>query len=306
MADLTAYFNGDWVPFGQVKIDPFDRGFTIGDAVYDVERTFNGKIFRLRDHMERFYRSLAYMRMDPGLTMEEMEEVSQEVVRRNERSRPRGGDFTIRQVVTRGPTLSGGQGTPSDAVSPTVIVSAHPIPFKSYAKYYETGASVVFPSARAYSSNALDPKAKHYSRGNFVQAQLQAADIDPNAFPVLLDQDGNIAENVGGNFLIVTNGVIRSPRDQSILQGISRKVVFELAAQLGIPTVEEDLQAYDAYTADEAFLATSTYQVLPVATIDKRHVRDDVPGPVTQRLLAAWSELVGLDIVDQALRAARG
>lgn len=302
MQEFTAFFNGEWVPYSEVKIDPFDRGFLMGDSIYDVERTFDGKIFRLHAHMERLYRSLQYTRIDPGLTQDEMAEVTEEVVRRNEGLRPSGGDWSVRQVVTRGRSPSYSQGLPSDAASPTVIVTALPIDF-GHARYYEEGAAVVFPTARSYSANSLDPKAKHYSRANFVQAQLQAADIDANAFPVLLDQDGNIAENVGGNFMIVTGGAIRTPGDQSILQGISRMTVFDLAEQLGIPIVEEDLQPYDAYTADEAFLTNSIYQLLPVATIDGRSIGDEVPGPVSKKLLAAWSELVGVDIVDQALQA---
>ena len=303
MKEATAFFNGEWVPYDEVKIDPFDRGFLMGDSVYDVERTFDGKIFRLREHMERLYRSLQYTRIDPGLTLDEMTRVTEEVVRRNENLREPSGDFTVRQVVTRGKAPSYSQGLPSDSASATVIVTALPIDFSGHARSYEEGAAVVFPTARSYSANALDPKAKHYSRANFVQAQLQAADIDPDAYPVLLDQDGNIAENVGGNFMLVSGGVIRTPSDHSILQGISRMTVFDLAEQLGIPVVEEDLQPYDAYTADEAFLTNSIYQLLPVSTIDKRQIGDEVPGPVSKRLLAAWSELVGLDIVDQALRA---
>ena len=302
MQEFTAFFNGEWVPYSEVKIDPFDRGFLMGDSIYDVERTFDGKIFRLHAHMERLYRSLQYTRIDPGLTQEEMAEVTEEVVRRNEDLRPPGGDWSVRQVVTRGRSPSYSQGLPSDAASPTVIVTALPIDF-GHARYYEEGAAVVFPTARSYSANSLDPKAKHYSRANFVQAQLQAADIDANAFPVLLDQDGNVAENVGGNFMIVTGGVIRTPGDQSILQGISRMTVFDLAEQLEIPIVEEDLQPYDAYTADEAFLTNSIYQLLPVASIDGRGIGDEAPGPVSKKLLAAWSELVGVDIVDQALQA---
>ena len=304
MQEFTAFFNGEWVPYSDVKIDPFDRGFLMGDSIYDVERTFDGKIFRLREHMERLYRSLQYTRIDPGLTQEEMGEVTEEVVRRNESLRSPSGDFSVRQVVTRGRSPSYSQGMPDDAVSPTVIVTALPIDF-GHARHYEDGAAVVFPTARSYSANSLDPKAKHYSRANFVQAQLQAADIDPNAYPVLLDQDGNIAENVGGNFMIVSGGAIRTSSDRSILQGISRMTVFDLAEQLEIPVVEEDLQPYDAYTADEAFLTNSIYQLLPVATIDGRQIGDEVPGPVSKRLLAAWSELVGVDIVDQALQAAR-
>ena len=126
-------------------------------------------------------------------------------------------------------------------------------------------------------------------------------DIDPGAYAVLLDQDGNITEGMTNNFFVVTNGVIRTPKDTSILQGISRMAVFDLARQLNIPIVEEDLQPYDAYTADEAFLANSVFQLLPIQSVDKREVRDQVPGPISTQLLAAWSELVDVDIVGQAL-----
>jgi len=304
MAELVSYFNGEWVPESQVMIHPADRGFTMGDVVFDVERTFNGKIFRLRDHVERLWRSLQYMRIDAGLSMEEIEVISEDVVRRNEPQRPPGSDFLVRQTVSRGRPANNSQGSPSDPMTPTVIVSVSPIDW-SFAPSYETGIPVVFPSVRSYSSASLDPKAKHYSRGNFVLAQMQAADVDPSAWVVLLDQDGNITEGVTNNFFLVTDGVIRTPKDTSILQGISRMAVLDLAKQLNIPVVEEDLQPYDAYTADEAFLANSVFQLLPIKAMDKREVRDGVPGPISTQLMAAWSELVGLDIVGQALEQAK-
>ncbi len=304
MADHIAYFNGEWVPNSEVKIDPFDRGFTMGDAVFDVERTFDGRIFRLQEHLDRLYRSLQYLRLDCGVAIEEMTGITEELVRRNEPMREQGGDYMVRQVVTRGTPKSGTQGGVWEPMTPTVINMVSPIDLGGYASAYERGASVVFPSVRGYSSSSLDPKAKHYSRGNFVLAQLQTADVDPEAHPVLLDQDGNIAENIGANFFVVTDGVIRTPGDSSILQGISRMVVFELANQLGIPIVEEPLQPYDAYTADETFLANTIYQLLPVGTVDNRSIGSQTPGPISTQLLAAWSEMVGIDIVGQALRRA--
>ena len=305
MAEFIAYFNGEWVPNSEVTINPFDRGFTMGDAVFDVERTFDGRVFRLRDHMDRLYRSLQYARIDLGINQDEMTDLTLELVRRNEEMRPAGGDFSVRQVVTRGTPSSGSQGNVADDLSPTVINMVSLIDFSAYADYYENGAAVVIPGARSYSSDSVDPKAKHYSRANFVQAQLQVADVDPRAYPVLLDQRGNISENVAANFFIVKDNVLKTARDQSILQGISRKVAIELAEQLEIPIMEEDLQPYDAYTADEAFLTTSSYQLLPVGTIDGRRVGDEVPGPISRQLLAAWSEMAGLDIVDQATRRSR-
>jgi branched-chain amino acid aminotransferase len=151
---------------------------------------------------------------------------------------------------------------------------------------------------------ALDPKIKHYSRMNFNLAEMEANDIDPGALPILLDEDGNLTEGSGYNVFMVTGGAIRTAGDRSILQGVSRGMVFDLARQLDIPLVEEDLQPYDLYTADEAFFATTTWSVMPVTQVDRRPIGDGRPGPVARQLLAAWGESVGVDIVGQAQRMA--
>lgn len=301
MADYIAYWNGQWVPFSQVKINPMDRGFLVGDVVFDVARTFNGKSFRMKEHIDRLYRSLRYVRIDPGLSPQEMLEVSEEVIRRNEHLRPEVGDFTIWQMVTRGP----GRWTHS-AGPPTVIVKAGPIDFGRFARFYGNGAHGVITRTRSYPAEALDPKVKHFSRMNFNMAELEAADVDPAAWPILTDLHGNLTEGTGYNVFLVTDGVIRTPGDRSILQGVSRGMVFDLARQLGIKVVEEDLQPYDLYTADEAFFSGTSPCVLPVTRVDRRQVGDGKPGPVTQQLLAAWSEAVGVDIVGQAQKFDKG
>ncbi len=300
MADFVTYFNGEWIPFSQVKIDPMDMGFVVGDVVFDVARTFNGKSFRLKHHVDRLYRSLKYVRIDPGLTADEMLDISEEVVRRNESVRPEVGDFAITQWVTRGVDSQGRDPGPP---TPTVCVKVHALQFDSL---HETGAHGVIVRTRSYSPDALDPKIKHYSRMNFALADLEARDVDPNGRPILTDTEGNITEGIANNVFLVTNGVIRTAGSRSLLKGVSRDMVMELAQQMGVPVVAGDLQPYDLYNADEAFFTTTSYCVLPVTRVDNRQVADGKPGPITQQLLAAWSELVGLDIVDQAQRFARG
>ena len=301
MAELTAYFNGEWVPDSRCVIHATDRGFRLGDVVYDLERTFGGKVFRLRPHLERFMRSLKYVRLDPGLTIDELESLTQEVVERNEPLRGPRDDFTITQFVTRG------RGAYLlDPAPPTVCILPQRIDFTQYAKFYRDGVHVVIPRTRSYHPDSLDPKVKHYSRMNFVLANLEASDVDPEAYPVVLDTEGNIAEHIAGNFYMVSDGVLRMPSDRSSLQGDTRKAVLELAVQLGIPTVEEDLQPYDAYNADEVFLSNATYCILPAGRIDNRPIGGEVPGPITRQLQSAWSEMVGLDFVDQALSYGAG
>jgi branched-chain amino acid aminotransferase len=137
---------------------------------------------------------------------------------------------------------------------------------------------------------------------NFNLADLEAADVDPEAWPILTDADGSLTEGTGYNVFLVTDGVIRTPGDRNILQGVSRGMVFDLARQLNIPLVEEDLQPYDLYTADEAFFSGTSPCILPVSKVDQREIGDGRPGPIVQQLLSAWSETVGMDIVDQALQ----
>ena len=297
MAEYTAYFKGEWMPFSQVKIDPMDRGFTVGDVVFDVARTFNGKSFRMEDHIQRLYRSLKFVRIDPGLSAKEMLDISEEVVQRNDHLRAEVGDFTITQFVTRGPGSSSRSAGP-----PAVCVKVAPIGFGRFADLFKDGAHGVITRTRSYPVESLDPKVKNYSRMNFNLADLEAADVDPEAWPILTDADGSLTEGTGYNVFLVTDGVIRTPGDRNILQGVSRGMVFDLARQLNIPLVEEDLQPYDLYTADEAFFSGTSPCVLPVSKVDQREIGDGRPGPIVEQLLSAWSETVGMDIVDQALQ----
>ena len=299
MADYVAYFCGEWMPFSEVRIDPLDRGFLVGDCVFDVARTFNGKSFRMREHVERLYRSLKYVRIDPGLAPDEMEQVSEEAISRNEPLRADVGDFQLWQFVTRGRGRWAHKAGP-----PAVGVCPRQIGFSRFAHLYMSGAHGVIVRTRSFPPDALDPKVKNFSRMNFNLAELEAADVDPEGWPILTDTRGNVTEGVGYNFFIVNGGVIRTAGDRGVLQGVSRAMVFDLATELEIPCVEEDFQPYDVYTADEAFLTSTSPCVLPVTRVDRRPIGSGAPGPVTARLLTAWSEIVGMDIVAQARRYA--
>ena len=299
MTDYISYFNGEWVPLSQVRIDPDDRGFTTGDVVFDVERTFDGKTFRMSYHIARLYRSLQYARMDPGLSPEEMHAISEEVVARNEDARAEVGDYYVRQFVTRGKGRWAHSAGP-----PAVCVRVSPIDLGRYAPAYTDGLHAVIARTRSYSPESLDSKIKHQSRMNFELAEFEAADVDPEAWPLLTDLDGNITEGTSNNVFIVSDGVIRTPGDSTILQGGSRSMVLELAGQLGIPFSQEELQPYDLYTSDEVFFSRTGPCILPVTKVDNRTVADGKPGEITQQLLAAWSETVGVNIIDQVMSQA--
>ena len=128
MVDTITYHNGEWTPRSEVKVDLADRGFWVGDAVFDVARTFGGKSFRMKEHVERLYRSLKYARIDSGLSLDEMIDVSEEIIQRNEHLRGEFGDWHVWQAVTRG--VGGFHELPERA---TVIIQCLPVPFKQYA-----------------------------------------------------------------------------------------------------------------------------------------------------------------------------
>ena len=293
MRDYITYFNGEWLPWSQVHVDIDDLGFQLGDVVFEYARTFNGKPFTWEEHIDRLYRSLQYVRNDIDITEDEMLKIHYEIIERNEIYRDEVGDFNIIPFVTRGLSFEG---------KGNVFVRIKPINFREFIPWYETGVHGVIAKSRSYSSISLDPKVKHHSRMNMVLGTLEARDVDVNSSPIFMDVDGNISEGNAFNIMIVKDGVIKTPTDRSILQGVSRSVVIGLAKNIGIPISEENIQPYDLYTADEVFFVRSTPCIVPCSKVDNRNIgeSDEFPGPVTKQLLAAYSELVGLDIIDQS------
>ena len=251
----------------------------------------------MKEHVDRLYRSLKYVRIDPGLTSQEMLDLSEEGIERNRHLLDEVGDFSISQLVTRGP----GGPRAWAAGPPNVYIKYGPNTIW-YADNYVNGLHGVITRTRSYDAEALDPKLKHLSRMNMSIAELEANDLDPGAWPILTDKDGYLTEGSGYNVFIVTDGVLRTPTERAILAGVSRGMVLDLADGLGLPATVEHLQPYDAYTADEAFFTSTPFCVLPVTYIDKRPMGDGKPGPITMQLLAAWSEAVGIDVIDQAMQ----
>ena len=293
--EFDAYFNESWVPYKDIMISPDDRGFMLSDAVFDVGRTFNGIPFRWEDHVDRLFRSLKYIDLDPGLSKDQIVGFGYEAVERNSEYLGEVPDFIISCFVTRGIGVE----SIRDSGPPNVCVNVKPISCATFARFFERGAHGIIARTRSYPVESMDPKLKHYSRLNFVLADIEVSNIDPTASPILLDSNGNVTEGNAFNIFVVVDGKIKTPRGDSILQGVTRQVVMELADAMGNPVVEEDLQPYDLYTADEVFFTRTTPRIIPVSRIDNRPVGDRFPGVVTEQLLAAHSDLVGLDIVDQ-------
>lgn len=296
----VAYFNGRWVPESEVKVPYRDRSFIYGDGCFDMTRTFNGKPFKVREHIDRFYRSLAYMRIDIGMPPEEMIAITEEAVRRNQHLLGPGDDYWVGQRVSRGVRAVGDEGYDHDG--PNIVVDCTPLPFKERAKNYRDGIRVLVPPTRRTPPSSLSPRVKTHNYLNMIIGELEVKERDPEAWAVLLDENGNLCEGIGSNIFVVKGGRLMTPQGRYVLEGVSRETTIELAAKLGIPCAERDLDLYDAYTADEVMLTSTSLCICPVAAVNGKVIGDGrVPGPVTKRLLDAYSEFVGCDIAGQYL-----
>ena len=299
--ERIAYYNGQFVPESQVRVPFRDRGFKYGDAVFDTTRTFAHRIFRLRDHVERLYRSLRYLRIDLGLTPARMIEITEEVLGRNIALLEPDDDYWVTQRVSRGLDPRDRAAWGQDG--PTVIVECLPLPLRERASLFRDGIRVLVPSVRRTAPDALSARTKTHNYLNVLAGDLEVKARDPEAWAILLDVNGNLAEGIGSNLFLVQDGVLATPRAQFVLAGISRQTVIELARDAGLPVVERDLDLFDAYNADEAFLTSTSLCICPVQSINGVAVGEPrLPGPVTRTLIDAYGRLVDFDFVAQYLK----
>jgi branched-chain amino acid aminotransferase len=299
-AERIAYFNGRYVPEHLVLVPFRDRGFKYGDAVFDTTRTFGHRVFKLAEHVERLYRSLRYLRIDPGVTPDAMIAITEEVLRQNLPLLDPDDDYWVTQRVTRGLDPSARATWPQDGA--TVIVECVPLPLRERAGLYRDGIRMVTPSVRRTPAASLSPRVKTHNYLNLIAGDLEVRAQDPGAWAILLDAAGNVTEGLGSNVFLVDRGTLLTPREQSVLSGISRETVIDLAREAGITVVEKDLDLYDAYNAEEAFLTSTSLCVCPVASVNGARIGASVPGPMTRRLTEAYCRYVDFDFVAQYLK----
>ena len=295
--DLYTFINGEIVTDKDAVIPIHDKGFTSGDAVFDTARTFSGKVYKLKEHVDRFFMSLNYMQIKSPYKKEELIKYSQQLLDMNVPLLDKNEDYWIFLRITRGAVNKQGENVPN------VIIHCTNIPFKQRANFYDSGMPIIFSSVRRTAHDALSPRAKVNQYINFTMADLEVHNIDKNAKAVLLDKNGNITEGSGANIFIVKNNEIFTPREQFVLAGIGRSDAMGLAKGLGMTLTEKDLDTYDAFTADEIFITSTSFCIVPVGTVNGRQVGEgDIPGKITKRLQDAFIDSIGFDYVNQYLQ----
>ena len=302
--EQLVYLKGQLQPASQAHIAIYDAAVVLGATVTDLARTFRGELYRLDDHVRRFYRSCRYARIEPRIGPEETMAVCRELVAHNLPLVGAGAELAVVLFISPGEfaVYAGAAGMAGEQ-EPTFCIHTFPLPFSLWAPYFTAGVHVVTPSVRQVPPVCVDPKIKCRSRMHWWLADQETHLVDPKAVTLCLDLDGNITETSGSNFLMARDGAVYSPSPRSILRGISLETVAELCGELGIPFVERDFQVYDVINADEAYLATTPYCLAPVTKINGLPIGDGAPGPLFGRLIAAWNERVGVDIAAQVTGA---
>lgn len=298
----VVYFNGKFVPESEAKISIYDSALMFGDMVFEMTRSFNGEQWKLREHLERLYSGIRILRIPIKMSIDEMEEACHQTIEANKPSFNSDDEHRLMIDVTRG-LLSLYHGIDGAEPGANVVISDFPLRWtiQGCSALYDKGINLVVTSQRVIPAHLMDPKIKNRSRLFYLMANIEASMFKgENNWALLLDQDGFIAEGTGTNFFIVKDGVIYTPEGRHILRGITRQsVMHDVAPKLGLEVRETNIEPFDVYEADEAFVTSTPFCILPAVTLNGLKIGNGTPGPVTKALLDKWSSMVGVDIAGQ-------
>ena len=280
---MKIYIDGVFYPESEAKVSVFDHGLLYGDGIFEGIRFYNGRVFRLTEHLERLWDSAKAIALKMPLTFAELEAATLETIRQNGLR-----DGYIRLVVTRG---KGNLGlSPDRCPKACVIIIADKIQLYPEEKYQQ-GMVMVTCATRRAAPAALLPAVKSLNYLNNVMAKVEAnhAGADEG---LMLNEQGYVAECTGDNIFVIKKGVITTPPVYAgALGGITREVVFEICQELGITIREREMTRYDIYTADECFLTGTAAEVIAAIELDTRPIGDGKPGLITQRVIERFRKL---------------
>ena len=298
MEDGLCYVNGSFVRASEAKISIFDRGFTSGEGVYDVTRSFGHKLFKLDTHIARLYRSLKYTRIDCGMPIEEMTRLSTDVFERNKHLLAPDDDCALWQVVSRGSDRF----TKGKPMTASVTVFCLPIAYHSFAREYVDGCILVTPSTRRIPPQSLEAKAKITNKMNHTVAAFEAKQVNPRATPLMLDLDGNISETHLGNFFFVSGGKLCTSTDRTVLGGVTRSTLFPWQARSESRSSKATSRPTTSIAPTRLSPPAPARRIVPGRrALNGTAIGTSMPGPITLKLMREWEKMVGIDFVSQAL-----
>ncbi|KQC10556.1 MAG: branched-chain amino acid aminotransferase [Methanolinea sp. SDB] len=276
---MLIYLDGKFVPREEAKVSVFDHGFLYGDGVFEGIRAYNGRVFRLEEHLDRLYDSAKTIDLQVPVSKAEFGEIILETLRKNNLR-----EAYIRPVVSRGVGDLGLD--PRKCPKPTIVVIA--VEWGAmYGDLYEKGLKAITVSVRRNPAQALPPNVKSLNYLNNIFAKIEA-NYKGGDEAIFFDTNGYISEGSGDNIFVVKNGEIITPPTLNNLRGITRMVALEIARSLGITVKEQNIGYYDMYSADEVFVTGTAAEVGPIVLIDGRSIGSGRPGPITRQLMAAF------------------
>jgi len=282
--ELQVYIDGEYYPKSQAKISVYDHGFLYGDGVFEGIREYNGVVFKLKEHIDRLYRSAHAITLKIPLTKQEMIKAVVETLRKNKLK-----DSYIRLVVSRGVGDLGLD--PRKCPKPTVIIITDSISIRS-GNAKETGVTTMFSWVRRNPVDATTHEIKSLNYLNSVLAKIEANACGVDE-AICLESSGCIAEGVGENVFIVKDGeILTPPTSTGALAGITAQVVTELCEKLGIKLTVANLTPFMLFTADEAFFTGTAMEVIPIREVNKRIIGSGKPGSVTKKLITEFQKVI--------------
>lgn len=282
--ELLVYVDGSYYPKSQAKISVFDHGLLYGDGIFEGIRAYNGSVFRLKEHIDRLYRSAHMIMLEIPMAKEQMIQAVLETLRKNSLK-----DSYIRLIVTRG---VGDLGlNPKKCAKPTIIIITDTITLhKVEAK--EKGVTAMLSWVKRDPVDATSHEIKSLNYLNSILAKIEAniAGVDE---AICLDKNGFICEGVAENIFMVKNDKLFTPPSYTgALQGITAEEVMRLARRLGYDVEEKNITPYELFNAEEAFFTGTAAEIIPVREINKRTIDSGKPGPITKKLMAEFSKVV--------------
>jgi branched-chain amino acid aminotransferase len=281
--EAKIYIDGKFYSETNAKVSVFDHGLLYGDGIFEGIRFYNGRVFRLEQHLERLWNSARSICLEIPMTRQEMTEALLETIRQNHLR-----DGYIRLVVTRG---VGNLGlNPEQCKNPSVIIIVATIALY-HEDFYRKGLSIVTVATRRSNPASLNPAVKSLNYLNNVMARIEAnlASADE---ALMLNDAGNVAECTADNIFIIKHSEIFTPPiTAGALQGITRSVVFDIAGEFDIKVIEADFTRHDIFVADECFLTGTAAEIVPVVKADGRIIGNGKPGPITTRIIARFREM---------------
>ena len=289
--ERKVYFNGDFVNESEAKISIYDSALMFGDMVFEMTRSFNGEQWRLKRHLERLYSGIKILRIPMPISIDDMEKAVLETIEINKPLFEKDDEHRVMIDVSRG-LLSLYHGIPNLHKGTNIIIADFPLKWtvQNCSHLYDTGINLHITSQRAIPSQLMEPKIKNRSRLFYLMANIEASDFKgENNWALMLDPDGFIAEGSGNNFFIIKNNKVISPEGRNMLRGISRSYVMEeLCKKLKLSVEEKNIEPYDVYEADEAFVAATPFCVLPVTSLNGQKIGDGKVGKIYSQILAKW------------------